>query len=370
MNLQKNEKIEMMNLTCRHMFYWKSSSLVLFIASYYLVEICRIAPNCIEGFQLNENSMLSRSMSRANRWNEHGWTKEKSLERGSGWISLSSLKGSSKGSSNDDSSNNNNDLSFNMESLQSRILELKERSNKMPLVVLDAMLPRQVLKVNVRNALLMELIRTKLEAEDPFFGMLGTARIATAGGGSPQLINLVHGVQVQILTPPKDEINKNIPDDAFRLHIRATEKRFVIDGEIESTEQGWTEADVKFLDSKEENDEDGYDDAVELAKEFTLDNGKNSNLVDTWIQLARDRERQSGQIEQLLLDLGPIPSHEDPTDLAFWIGALINPLPAMGVATEIRPALLTAPDVEKRIKIAHDGIIKSINHMDGTSPLF
>ena len=271
----------------------------------------------------------------------------------------------------DEEENDDNSVLFNMEMLQSRISQV--RSNKLPLVVLDAMLPRQVLKVNVRNALLMELIRTRLEAEEPFFGMLGTARIRSPSSNQPQTINLVHGVQVKILTTSNDDDDTmttqktKLSDDTFRLHVQATNKRFVIDGDIESTPQGWTEAKVKYLDSSEQQQEEDEpnEETIQTAKSLIHD-----NLVNKWIKLAQKRERFPGQIDQLLIDLGPMPSSDDPSDLALWIGALINPLPAMGVAMEIRPALLTATTSKDRIQIAHDGIIKSINHMDGSKPMW
>ena len=37
-----------------------------------------------------------------------------------------------------------------------------------------------------------------------------------------------------------------------------------------------------------------------------------------------------------------MPPPERPTDLSLWVGAYVNPLPALGVALEIRPLLLRA----------------------------
>lgn len=151
---------------------------------------------------------------------------------------------------------------------------------------------------------------------------------------------------------------------------------------------GWTIAKVRYLTSSEEehdeimrsngnnrspgcNESSFYDRAAVAraqlkSNEFTVPNSRmphNHSLVDRWIDLARRRERFPGQIDDLLESLGEIPPPEEPTERSFWIGALINPIPAMGVALEIRPALLTATKAETRIDIALDGITRSIRHM-------
>jgi hypothetical protein len=148
---------------------------------------------------------------------------------------------------------------------------------------------------------------------------------------------------------------------------------------------------VEFLDSaKEEEDEiknsrlkndsgdsEAYERtsvarAIMKAEEFTVPNGNmpnNLSLVDRWIELAREKERSPGQIDGILEDLGEIPPSDQPSERAFWIGALINPLPGMGVALEIRPALLTARKAEQRVEVALNGILRSIKYMDGSAGL-
>merc|ERR1711957_492804 len=140
-------------------------------------------------------------------------------------------------------------------------------------------------------------------------------------------------------------------------------RRFVIDGDVEDVEGGWTEAKVRFLDDDDKNvqgdDRISSARAISIAREFTSPNMNmgcaGSSLVERWIELAKERERQPGQIDELLDTLGEMPPTEEPSDCAFWIGALINPLPAMGVAMEIRPALLTAETAEERVGVALDG---------------
>jgi len=269
---------------------------------------------------------------------------------------------------NDEKEDEGTHMDF-MASLNKRISEVKDRDTKKALVVLDAMLPRQVLKIQVKNALLTELIRTQLyERQDPTFGMLGMAMLR-----SGQKINLTTGVEVEILN------GEFVDDDSVSLVLRG-ERRFKIVDEVENTEQGWTEARVEYLDSEAQEAEELQGDdklalarAIMKARELSSPNASvknNLSLIDRWIELARERERELGQIDQLLEDLGNVPGEDEPTERALWVGALINPLPAMGVATEIRPALLTAETAEEKVNIAFDGILKSIRHMDGTQPMW
>lgn len=72
-------------------------------------------------------------------------------------------------------------------------------------------------------------------------------------------------------------------------------------------------------------------------------------------------------LRNVLADLGERPS--DPTALAFWGAALINPLPVLGVSPEIRGRILEAPDASSRLDILEWGVKRSIRNLDGTVPL-
>ena len=265
-----------------------------------------------------------------------------------------------------------------MASLNSRMAEVQDRDTKCPLVVLDAMLPRQLMKIQVKNPLLMELVRSQMEKEDPHFGMLGMAILNTG-----EKINLTTGVEVEIMERPLfDETDGDGGSVMLALKAR---RRFRITGEVANAEQGWTEARVEYLDSSQE-EEDEMEDSIDSdgdrmviarammkAKELTAPNAtmeNNASLIERWVELAKEVERQPGQIDDLLLELGEVPPADQPTERAMWVGALINPLPAMGVAMEVRPALLTATSAEKRVDIACDGILRSIRHMDKTAPMW
>ena len=289
---------------------------------------------------------------------------------------------------------------FSMASLNNRLKEVKEKESKLPLVVLDSMLPRQVLELEVNNALLIELVRDCITREKPYIGMLGLARLQTG-----ETIHLTKGVEVIIVEDKLQSIAPSVKGKnkegggGIKMTFKATGRRFEIEkeqGSVETAGGGWTEAKVQFLDSQQEEEDEinnyrsnGADDengnrndendeynrmavarAITKSNELTNPNmnmPNNLSLVDRWIELAKEKERTPGQIDTLLKELGKIPPTHQPTERAFWIGALINPLPAMGVALEIRPALLTAKKAEQRVEIALNGIHRSIKYMDGSS---
>lgn len=95
-------------------------------------------------------------------------------------------------------------------------------------------------------------------------------------------------------------------------------------------------------------------------------------LVARWIELVRStgRERQPGQIDTLLGDLGPMPEASDADDRALWVAALINPLPALGVALEIRPLALAATSTLARLAVAQRGLEDSIARLEQPGPTF
>ena len=267
-------------------------------------------------------------------------------------------------------------------------------------MILDTMLPRQILEIQIQHPTLKALMKHRVGQETPTLGMLGMAKLSTG-----QTVPLKSGVEVEIIHMDKatDTSTNTIElsgEDSWDISLRAG-RRFLIDGDVDKTEEGWTEAKVNFLESatEEENevqlfskpqptmaDDSGMSTlpgsgvdrlsvarAISKSKQFTQPNMnmKNSaSLVDRWIELARENERHPGQVDALLKQLGEIPPEHEPTERALWVGALINPLPSMGVAMEIRPALLVSKKTEERVQVALDGILKSIGHMDGSARLW
>jgi hypothetical protein len=180
-------------------------------------------------------------------------------------------------------------------------------------------------------------------------------------------IHLTMGVQVEIIGKPR------VTDGGLNLELKAG-KRFCIEpNTVENAGQGWTQAQVVYLDSSkndaQEKDMESMTRAMQMAKEFTDPNvslNENKSLKDMdWTSKRKGLERTPGQIDQLLKDLGRIPSWEEPPECVLWISALINTIPAMGVALEIRPKLLMAKSAEERTQVALNGIWNSIQYMQG-----
>ena len=93
------------------------------------------------------------------------------------------------------------------------------------------------------------------------------------------------------------------------------------------------------------------------------------NKMDEWEQLVRSsgRERSAGQLDGILCDLGGT-RPTDPLALALYVAALVNPLPALGVAPEIRGSVLedvNRSDVPSAIRDVHWALTASIQNMRG-----
>ena len=90
-------------------------------------------------------------------------------------------------------------------------------------------------------------------------------------------------------------------------------------------------------------------------------------LVEQWEVLAwsnKPPSHRAGVREAL----GAPPPPSAPNAYALWVGALVNPLPTLGVAPEIRPHLLAARSTLERIKIASRGLAISLHHLEQNAP--
>jgi len=216
--------------------------------------------------------------------------------------------------------------------LQQLIEEARRAPPTIPVIVLDAMLPRQRLQLKSSDSTLETLSER--------------GEFAIFGAHANQVLQ--HGVSA--------ELNK-IDRDTWEIRGKHPVK---LVGQGKRDDDGLMVAQVETVSLDAATDLD-----VEVAKLLIP-------LVKEWLNLVQGSsfERFEGQISGILEDLGPAPSPKDAGELALWVAALVNPLPALGVAREIRPLALSAATISARLQVVLDGIRGSIGHVSGKAPLF
>ena len=76
------------------------------------------------------------------------------------------------------------------------------------------------------------------------------------------------------------------------------------------------------------------------------------------------QERFPGQLDQILRDLGPCPPASQPDAACLWLAALLNPLPALGVAPEIRGHVLCRRGWDARQDALLRGLQPSLQNVE------
>ena len=269
--------------------------------------------------------------------------------------------------------------------LMGRVRDLSNRSTKIPVVVLDAMVPKQKLKFSTADpsftAMLESLARCNVPGDGDAgdatgsIGMFPESSVGARFGmiGAMQGQPLPVGVEVEVVQAFGEQATPSLLDSmeggsrppmAVSVEVVAR-RRFSLTGHEESTDEGgFSLARVTYSDDLDEND------LMPSELDATLEKSeKLAELVPLWEALVRKTksERVPDHLEKVRGDIGPMPA--DPSARALWVAALINPLPGMGVAYEIRPAILVAETASKRVEVALKGLESSIAHLDGTRPL-
>ena len=240
---------------------------------------------------------------------------------------------------------------LDMSLLASRISALQQapEPEKVRLFNFDAMVPGQCLTFSVPASFVETLDR--MEVDECPLVMVGRDRL--------RLLN--NGVECRV-----ERLDRLPEGDAIATLIADRYCEVVEVGEDEGSRWLGRSGSVRWLSLDASTPGEQPAPAV-LSRAKALD-----VLVSEWMQLvkATGRERQPGQIEKILADLGPIPEPNRPTARALWIAGLINPLPALGVALEIRPACLTAETADIRLQVVEMGLKDSIERLKRPGPTF
>jgi len=252
------------------------------------------------------------------------------------------LSGDDSGALSDDDSGAASGL--NMDLLSQRIQQMAEVST-VRMLILDAMVPGQQLACPVPP----QLVET----------MKATDELVMFGVDPRSRSLCTRGVGVQLLTSEERD------DGDFDVVLQAARLCEIVElGEDEGSRWLGREAKVRWvsLDTPDETMTDAL-----LARSEGL-----SVLVDEWEELVRNggRERSPGQLDGVLRDLGPMPEAGAPSARALWIAGLINPLPALGVALEVRPSARMAPTAEMRLQVVEMGLQDSIERLKSPGPTF
>eukprot|EP00242_Pyramimonas_sp_CCMP2087_P018243 CAMPEP_0198198016 /NCGR_PEP_ID=MMETSP1445-20131203/1542_1 /TAXON_ID=36898 /ORGANISM="Pyramimonas sp., Strain CCMP2087" /LENGTH=282 /DNA_ID=CAMNT_0043867455 /DNA_START=530 /DNA_END=1378 /DNA_ORIENTATION=+ len=237
-----------------------------------------------------------------------------------------------------------------IETLNTRISRMQESEMVLPLILLDSLIPRQRLQLTIAKEDTSNLAMVKAALDSSrTFAMLGV---------DPRTqIPLRHGTEVEITQ------FKELPDESLEIEV-VGRRRLSLLGEPISIAAGYTIGTVELCSGTPEYlDEEAQTRVRQLSSSLEPE-------VEEWQRLVREggHERHPEQLSELFRDLGPLPPAEDCDDRAFWVAAMINPVPALGVAYEIRPAVLTAQSTTTRLEVALAAIKSSISHLNGTTP--
>ena len=196
----------------------------------------------------------------------------------------------------------------------------------LPLFVLEALMPGQEMALHVFEPRYIHLTRRALS--DPALGRcLGMC--AAPSGGKPTF-----GVTARILN------HSELPGGRFYLRIVGVRRfrvlrTWVLDG-YRNAQVAWA------IDAP--LDAECAAQAAALAADLR-------SACSEWISAVKDHgwERQAGQMDEVTRSLGEAP--DAPDRLSLWAAALINPLPPLGVAPEIRLQAIEATEPLARMRI-------------------
>ena len=158
----------------------------------------------------------------------------------------------------------------------------------------------------------------------------------------------------------------------LRVTVKATRQFELSDGWHGSWEEdGATIARVRWV--ADEDRPEGPEVLPEFLSDLQETEGRAELLLvllDQWLKLARDggHERREGHLDGILQELGPRPPPTRPSALAMFAGALVNPMPGLGVAKEVRASLLKAVTAAERLELVTAALRDSIKRLRFADP--
>ena len=238
--------------------------------------------------------------------------------------------------------------------------------NTIPLFVLDPILPGQRLSLHIFEMRYRRLIHRAMMNEPRAFGMVGVGGYAQPGG---QRQEQTAGTLVHIISC------RELPDGRFHVLIqgnsvfRIAYRRRHRDGYDEAV----LHKHALISDDSHTNDsrETGATSTDTQQNEHEADQELFYKVRETYLHwehcVIHNRwERYKNQLRDARALLGDLPngdgniSSDNANKLALWIAAAINPLPALGLVREIRPAVLNAKASSERLNIVFEAMSESL----------
>ena len=224
--------------------------------------------------------------------------------------------------------------------------------------VLEPLLPHQTMQLHVFERRYRSLVQQSLEGA----GTFGMAFETRTPDDSAVLFTKV-------------AITESRPLPGGRFHITIVGKRMFRADSVDLGDTGFLVArgSVLDLDAQDAEAAAAAGAAGGSADDLTVTAEELVARADEWMRLVREggHERAPRHLSRVLDELGPMPPPWCPSQRAFYVAALINPLPGLGVAPEIRPAILRARCGKDRLAVAREGVDRSIASLEALrrSPL-
>lgn len=204
----------------------------------------------------------------------------------------------------------------------------------------DSMVPGQRSQMDLVPPTFLTLLSQHTDSSDPLV-MVGSNRLKLHS----------HGVEVTV------ESQSQRADGYGHVALKAHRYCEVVEaGEDEGSKWLGRSGRVRWLEV-----DSGEPTADEARRAAELE-----PMLAEWLELVRGggHERYPGHLEDVMRDLGPMPGPGSPNRRALWVAGLVNPLPALGVAMEVRPAVLLAgcgPDAtDRRLRAIATALADSI----------
>lgn len=231
-----------------------------------------------------------------------------------------------------------------------RLESMRTRHCTIPIMILDALLPKQKLSFQSNDPRVRRLVDYCIKEGVGQLGMIGL----NPHTGRP----LSRGVTVSVS-------EDTVVVDGSSIAMTVTgKKRMELQGEPWLDPSGsFYLAEIEIMEERVELMTEEQEGNVEKLSQ-TL-----PEKIQEWVGwVIKANAADEKGMKARMKDLGPMPN--DPTERALWVAALVNPLPKLDVCLEIRPAMLSCSNDYDRMVLACQAVESSINHLNGKQRLF